>query len=130
MISGVSQVGLFVKDQDAAKRFWTEKMGFEVATDQSYGEGQRWLEVVPPDGNVRLTLHRWQEQWAPNLDAIPDELPHSNVFFTCDGIEQTYKELTERGVRFPQSSTRQFWGWWSMFEDQDGTRYALNQRGD
>ena len=58
---------------------------------------------------------------------MPDELPHSDVFFTCADIQQTYAELTERGVTFPTPPTRMHFGWWSLFTDQDGTRYALGQ---
>ena len=58
---------------------------------------------------------------------MPDELPHSPVFFNCADIEATYRQLSERGVRFPTPPARQHFGWWSLFEDPDGTRYALGQ---
>ena len=125
MISGVSKVVLTVRDCDAAKQFWVERMGFTVQTDAEYGEGARWLEVRSPSG-VTLVLDGKSPGHATDR-AVPEELPHSNVFFTCEDIEKTYAELTERGVRFPQPPVRQPWGWWSLFEDQDGTRYALNQ---
>jgi predicted enzyme related to lactoylglutathione lyase len=44
------------------------------------------------------------------------------VFFTCDGIEQTHRELSEGGVTFPTPPTRMDFGWWAMVEDDDGTR--------
>jgi hypothetical protein len=31
-------------------------------------------------------------------------------------------------VSFPEPPAQQFFGWWSMFEDPDGTRYALGQK--
>ncbi|WP_349497405.1 VOC family protein [Crossiella sp. CA-258035] len=129
MITGVSKVVLTVRDCDTAKEFWVERMGFSVVTDAAYGEGARWLEVMSPDGAVSLVLDGKGPQH-PADRAVPEELPHSNVFFTCADIEQTYAELTERGVSFPDPPVKQPWGWWSMFEDQDGTRYALNQRGE
>jgi predicted enzyme related to lactoylglutathione lyase len=58
---------------------------------------------------------------------VPDDLPHSPVFFTCEDIQETYRELTERGVRFPAPPTEMDFGWWAMFEDDQGTRYALGQ---
>ena len=57
----------------------------------------------------------------------PDQLPHSPVFFNCADIEKTYGELRERGVEFPVSPQQQHFGWWSLFEDPEGTRYALGQ---
>ena len=124
MISGVSQVVVPVDDQDVAKEFWTTVMGFSLVTDQTYGD-ERWIEVAPPDRRVRLVLGP-RQPGEPRREA-PDQLPHSDVFFTCADIESTYAELTQRGVKFPSSPVRMHFGWWSMFEDADGTRYALGQ---
>jgi predicted enzyme related to lactoylglutathione lyase len=59
--------------------------------------------------------------------AVRDEHPHSPVFFTCRDIAATHRELEARGVRFPAPPQEMPFGWWSMFEDPDGTRYALGQ---
>jgi lactoylglutathione lyase len=49
------------------------------------------------------------------------------VFFTREDIQVTYRELTEPGVRFRAPPAEMPFGWCSMFEDDDGTRYALGQ---
>jgi lactoylglutathione lyase len=36
-------------------------------------------------------------------------------------------ELTGRGVAFATPPHQQHSGWWSLFEDPDGSRYALGQ---
>ena len=46
----------------------------------------------------------------------------------CDDLQRTYEELRARGVKFTQPPVRQSWGWWSMFEDQEGNRFALGPR--
>ena len=125
MIKGVSQVIVSADDQERAKEFWTTPVGFDVVTDASYGDGGRWIEVSPPDGSPRLVLSRRAPN-EPRRD-LPDELPHSPVCFTCDDINETHRELTDRGVRFPTPPTRMDFGWWAMFEDDEGTRYALTQ---
>ena len=124
MISGVGKVILPVDDQERAKQFWTTRVGFEVTTDAPYEDG-RWLEVTPPDRSVVLVLSRRSAD-EPRPE-VSETLPHSPVFFTCEDIQQTYRELTERGVKFPASPTEMPFGWWSMFEDDEGTRYALQQ---
>lgn len=124
MIEGVSQVIVDVEDQDRALRFWTETMEFELAQDAPYGDGGRWIEVRTPDRATILVLRRRQgERPTP-----PDELPTSNVFFYCDDLPRTYEELRARGVEFRQPPVQQSWGWWSMFEDQEGNRFALGSR--
>jgi uncharacterized glyoxalase superfamily protein PhnB len=39
-----------------------------------------------------------------------------------------YDELRARGVEFAQPPVRQSWGRWSMFEDQEGNRFAIGPR--
>jgi predicted enzyme related to lactoylglutathione lyase len=125
VITGVEKVVVPVEDQEQAKEFWTARVGFEVTQDQAYGD-ERWIEVSPPDGGPVLILSpRPAEQPRPQ---VPDQLPHSPVFFTCEDIQQTHRDLREGGVEFPAPPTQMDFGWWAMFTDQDGTRYALGQR--
>jgi lactoylglutathione lyase len=124
VISGVSQVVLSVDDQERAKEFWTQRVGFELRHDASLGE-ERWIEVTPPDRSLVLVLSLRRAEEQPQ--EVPDELPQSPVFFACDDIEQTHRELTERGVKFHTPPVQMPWGWWAMFEDHEGTRYALGQ---
>lgn len=128
MIGGVRQAILYVEDLDQAKEFWTEKMGFRVHTDASYGEGQRWLEVEPPDGQIQLVLSKRLPGWSPG--ETPDGMPTSNVMFYSEDLEQTHQELSARGVKFPTPATRMDFGWWSVFEDNEGTRYGLTQKSE
>jgi predicted enzyme related to lactoylglutathione lyase len=124
VITGISQVVLPVDDQEAAKRFWTAAMGFEVVRDATLAD-ERWIEVRPPGSQTVVVLAK-RPAGQPRPD-VPDELPHSNVFFTCDDIRRTHAELTARAVVFPAPPTEMPWGWWSMFQDHEGTRYALGQ---
>ena len=123
MIQGMNQVVLEVEDQDRALDFWTQTLGFELAQDAPYGD-ERWLEVRTPDKAVLLVLSlRHGER-----PTAAEMLPTSNVHFYCDDLVKTYEELRARGVEFPQPPVEQPWGWWSMFEDQEGNRFALTPR--
>jgi len=124
MITGVSKVVVPVDDQERAKEFWTTRLGFELRRDETYGD-ERWIEVRPPDGAPVLVLNP-RPSGEPRRE-VADQLPHSPVFFNCADIEATHRELSERGVQFPTPPQRQHFGWWSLFEDPDGTRYALGQ---
>ena len=48
MITNIRTVAVYVADQDAALRFYTEKLGFEVRNSQPMGPQGNWLEVAPP----------------------------------------------------------------------------------
>jgi predicted enzyme related to lactoylglutathione lyase len=124
VIKGVSKVVLAVDDQQQAREFWTTRMGFSVTQDEAYGN-ERWVEVAPPNGGPVLVLSpRAPGQPRPE---VPDMLPHSPVFFTCDDIQRTHRELTKRGVEFTLPPAEMHFGWWALFSDQEGTRYALGQ---
>ena len=38
MISAVDKININVRDQDAARRFWVETMGFSLVIDEPIGE--------------------------------------------------------------------------------------------
>jgi predicted enzyme related to lactoylglutathione lyase len=122
MTARVSKVVVPVDDQAVAIEFWTVKMGFELVRDVPYGS-ERWVEVKPPAQDLTLVLSQ-REAWEPRRD-IPDQLPESPVMFDCVDVVQTYRELTGRGVKFPQPPIEQPFGWWALFEDPQGVRYAL-----
>ena len=123
MIAGVSKVVIEVDDQARALQFWTEKLGFELHQDSPYGE-ERWVEVRTPEGELILVLTPRRG----DRPSAPDMLPTSNVFFCCDDLTETYEQLLARGVRFPQAPVELSFGWWSLFEDQEGNRFALHPR--
>jgi len=58
-VSSITKLGrviIPVSDQDAAIAFYTEKLGFSVTADVPYGNGDRWIEVAPPDGGAAIAL--------------------------------------------------------------------------
>jgi predicted enzyme related to lactoylglutathione lyase len=123
MIRGVSKVVIAVEDQARALGFWTETLGFELVQDSTYGQ-ERWVEVRTPDKGVILVLSsRRDERTSPS-----DTHPTSSVFFCCDDLAETYEELRSRGVEFPQPPVELSFGWWSMFQDHEGNRFALHPR--
>jgi predicted enzyme related to lactoylglutathione lyase len=124
VFQGINKVLIDVEDQDRAKQFWTEKMGCSVVQDTPYGD-ERWLEVRTPDGQGVLVLNLRQQ--APR-DDVPERLPNAPIFLSCDDLEETHRELSGRGVVFPQPPVQQPFGWWSMFQDTEGNRFALVPR--
>jgi predicted enzyme related to lactoylglutathione lyase len=124
VIQGVRKIVIPVDDQERARQFWTARVGFDVVVDEHYGGG-RWLEVAPPDRGVVLVLSPRTPGDARR--EVNDQLPHSDVFFNSKDIVETHRELSARGVSFPTPPTKMPFGWWSLFEDESGTRYALGQ---
>ncbi len=104
MIKGLAISTVWVLDQDRARKFYTEKLGLEVRTDMTMGEGgMRWLTVGSlnqPD--VELTL---MVPSGPSMDPESAEMIKKLVakgalgagVLTTDDIHGDYKKLKDRG---------------------------------
>jgi lactoylglutathione lyase len=66
-----------VADQDAALAFYTEKLGYELRADVTFGENgeNRWLEVAPPGSAARLALNPPMGPYQPGGGSIGVETP-------------------------------------------------------
>jgi predicted enzyme related to lactoylglutathione lyase len=123
MITKANTVGIYVRDQQRALEFYRDKLGFQVIMDAPMTEaegGPRWLEVAPPGAQTHFVLFTPEGQ----EDRIGT---FSNIVFDCDDIQQTYQELSSRGVEFAEPPSQQPWGWWATFKDPDGNTYGLGQ---
>ncbi|MCC2249830.1 VOC family protein [Virgibacillus sp. AGTR] len=96
MINNVGQLMLYVNNQDEAVRFWREKVGFQVITDENNGQGMRWIEIAPTmEAETRIVLHDKSviAKMEPELNLDTPSL----MFFT-DNLEKLYKDLSSKGV--------------------------------
>lgn len=118
---GVNKVRVGVLDQERAKQFWVDTMGCGVVQDESYGK-ERWLEVRLPDGVV-LILERHDRP----AETSPGQ-PNTPVFLACDDVDETCKDLRERGVTFVTDPVDMPFGRWALFEDGQGNRFPLTVR--
>ncbi|HEX8917721.1 MAG TPA: VOC family protein [Chloroflexota bacterium] len=119
-ITHLQLVSIPVSDQDRAKQFYVNTLGFELRADNPMGPNQRWVEVGPRGAITGATLVTW----------FPTMLPGSvkGLVLECDDIESTYSDLQERGVRFQGPIERQFWGTFATFDDLDGNGWVLMER--
>lgn len=64
-ITHIGRVMVPVSDQDEGIAFYTEKLGFTLAADVAFGEGERWVEVAPPNGGANLALVQPRGDYQP-----------------------------------------------------------------
>lgn len=81
MTTRVLSVSVPVSDQDAALKFYTEVLGFELRTDVEVWPGARMIEVVPPGSAVSLVLlpHDSQIPIAIRLGTSDAQRAHDKV---------------------------------------------------
>jgi catechol 2,3-dioxygenase-like lactoylglutathione lyase family enzyme len=121
MIRGIKFVSVPVTDQDRALQFFTEKLGFKVATDQPFNGKQRWIERLIPGAETGLVLFTPEG----HEDRIGSFQPLS---FTSDDAFATAKTMKERGVEFVSDPKKEPWGTSAIFKDPDGNQYVLSSR--
>jgi predicted enzyme related to lactoylglutathione lyase len=139
MIRQMSHTNVFVLDQDSAKAFYTEKLGFEprfdISMDETFegaGQGFRWLTVSPkeqPDLQIVLAscdMGRTPEQ-AEQLRALVAGGGMGAGVMTTDDCHQTYKELSAKGVTFLSEPTERPYGIEAMMRDDSGNLISLTQ---
>jgi catechol 2,3-dioxygenase-like lactoylglutathione lyase family enzyme len=130
MITNVSLVTLYVTDQDEAKKFYTEVLGFEEHTDVAMGDGFRWVTVAHPDHpelEVTLMLP------GPPLDegvaeAVRRALANGTMggFGLCTtDCHKTYEDLTAKGVEFVQTPADRPYGIEAVMRDNSGNWLVL-----
>lgn len=96
MINILGQVMVYVYNQDEAVKFWTEKVGFTVISEEDNGEGMRWIEIAPQkDSQTTIVLHN--KEVIEKMNSGINLGTPSLLFFTED-IEKLYNKLTDNNV--------------------------------
>jgi catechol 2,3-dioxygenase-like lactoylglutathione lyase family enzyme len=118
-IQEVRVVSVPVSDQERAKEFYVEKLGFELSREDDSIPGIRWVQVTPKGGATSLTLVTWFETMPPgSLQGL--------VLGSAD-LEKDCEELVARGVEFDRPLQGQPWGKEAVVRDPDGNRLVLQQ---
>jgi catechol 2,3-dioxygenase-like lactoylglutathione lyase family enzyme len=121
MIRSLKFAGIPVRDQDRALAFFTEKLGFQIATDQPFDESQRWIELRIPGGETRVVLFTPKG----HEDRIGT---FTGLSFATDDVMATYRELSTRGVEFVGEPRVAEWGSSAVFKDVDGNSFVISSR--
>ena len=140
MIKGMSHACFYVLDQESAKRFYTEKLGFDVRSDvvmgaefEGAGQGLRWLTVSPPQQpDVEIILADpamgHDAETAEQIRALVAKGAMGSGVMATDDCQKTYEELSARGVVFLQEPAERPYGTEAVFRDDSGNWFSLNQR--
>jgi catechol 2,3-dioxygenase-like lactoylglutathione lyase family enzyme len=130
MINNISIVSVFVKDQDEAKKFYTDVLGFEEKDDITLGDGYRWCTVIhpaQPELLVNLAIP------GPPMDAdLVDAMKRAQdagglngLGLNVDDCRKTHEELVAKGVEFVQPPTDRPYGVEAVCRDNSGNWMVL-----
>ena len=137
MLKQLTNVQVWVHDQDEALAYYTEKLGLELREDVTVPEmgNFRWLSVgVPGQDDVAIVLMAvpgppvFEEETRTQIHALLAKGASGGLFFATDDVRVTYEELKERGVEFTQEPTEQPYGTDAGLRDPSGNHFRMMQR--
>ena len=113
----VESVSVPVSDQEQAKEFYVDTLGFELLVDNTWREGLLWSEVAPQNSATSLMLVTWSARMLPGMYRV--------IVMATDDIQAIHAELLARGIDFELAPTETPRGMQAMFRDPDGNALLL-----
>src|SRR5258708_25494136 len=134
MLNRLSVTTIWVKNQNEALRFYTEKLGFEIRTDMTAGD-YRWLTVglkSQPDLEFQLSELKpgglFTEEDVQMLTKLVDTSKLGSGVWKTDDCQKTYETLKAKGVDFIQPPTDRPYGIIeAVFKDNSGNLFVVGQ---
>lgn len=116
-ITTIKRVSMPVTDQDRAKSFYTDTLGFELVREipVPMGENARWIEVAPSGASTTLILGTWFEMSAGSV---------SGLMLESSDVDADAKRLADAGVQVDGPNPTP-WGKQAAFRDPDGNEFVL-----
>ena len=117
---------VYVSDQEEARRFYVDQLGFEVAEDKLLGD-YRWLLVRMPN-NEEVSLNLETARTGEERALVGRQAAGQPLFsLSTDNCERDYAELKRRGVTFEGEPKVMPYGTGVMMQDLYGNKIYLNQ---
>ena len=107
-----------VSDQQRAKRFYTEVLGFELVRESPMGPGMSWIQVAPAGQSVTISLVTWYEAMKPG--------GLQGLMINTNDIDAEHLALRSRGLELTDIK-QEMWGRYAMFNDPDGNGWILRE---
>ncbi|MEP6987289.1 MAG: VOC family protein [Chloroflexota bacterium] len=124
MINRVGTVCLFVSDQQRAKAFYTEKMGFELKTEAPLypGAASMWISVLPKGSETEIILYLPDENWEHYKQVVGQS---QAITLDITDMDTVAADLKKKGVTFSSEPDKQPWGTYATIIDSEGNKILL-----
>jgi len=124
MINYVGTVCIFVSDQQRAKKFYTETLGFDLKTEQPLypGAANLWISVVPKGAKTEVILYLPDENWQHYKQVVGQS---QAVTLDVSDMDAVAADLKKKGVQFTQEPDKQPWGTYATIVDSEGNKILL-----
>jgi catechol 2,3-dioxygenase-like lactoylglutathione lyase family enzyme len=134
MINGISIVSVWVLDQESAKKFYTEKLGFELTNDITLDNGMRWMTVRPPGSTAQEFVlmdpghSMLDKETAEQVRALVAKGALSPGVLSTSDCRGDYEAMVKKGVEFTQPPAERPYGIEAVLRDDSGNWYSFTQQ--
>lgn len=129
MITKIGTVSIFVSDQERAKEFYTNVLGFELREEAPLypGASVKWISVAPPGAQTEAILYLPDENWEHYRQVVGKS---QAVTFSVTDINAVHSDLRDKGVKFVQEPKVEPWGTFAQIEDSEGNHLLLVEESE
>jgi len=118
-LQDVTVVSVPVSDQQRAKAFYVDKLGFELVREDDSVPGMHWVQVAPNGRTTALTLVTW-------FDTMPAGSLRGLVV-SSDDLPTDYEAFKTNGVEFDAPPEQHPWATEAVCHDPNGNMIVLQQ---
>jgi predicted enzyme related to lactoylglutathione lyase len=119
-----------VSDQDRAKVFYVEKLGWTLLVDHRAGEDFRVVQVLPPGSACAIALMRRPDAAGPvqGLHLVVNDIVAARSELVGRGVEVSELFHFEEGAQLPGADAeRRDYNTFFSFTDPDGTGWMVQE---
>jgi len=121
-----------VSDQDRAKDFYVEKLGWILVVDHRAGEDFRVVQVLPPGSGCALALMRNPDAAGSvqGLHLVVNDIDAARSELVGRGVQVSELFHFENGAQLPGADAeRRDYNTFFSFADPDGTGWMVQEVG-
>lgn len=122
MINKIFKITIYVNNQEEAKKFWVDKMGFEVRREENMMGQHKWLEVSPKDDDSTTFVLYDKNLMKSQNPSI--NVGHPSVMLYTKDIEKSYSDMKSIGIVVGEIMNYPYGKMYNFF-DNDGNTYLL-----
>jgi catechol 2,3-dioxygenase-like lactoylglutathione lyase family enzyme len=116
VLTSLQVISVPVSDQDRAKAFYRDVLGFEELADSPMGPEMRWVQLGLPGAQTSITLVTW-------FDTMPAG-SLKGVVLGCEDVDRAAQALADKGLTLAPIESAP-WGRYTTFDDPDGNGFVL-----
>ena len=125
-LNSVHHIAIIVSDIEKARKFYVEKLGFEVVRENYRKERDDWKLDLRVDEHTELEI--FAEKNPPKRVNRPEACGLRHLAFRVESVEETVKELAEMRIECEPVRTDSFTGEkMTFFFDPDGLPLEIHE---